>query len=562
MKKMKLLLYMMCMLFVTFTYTDVVKAEEILPTDVTEPAENNAFVGVQGSFEMDADAILTKINELRLQLGCVPLKWSYDLEYIARIRAVENAIRRTEIRSTELKSPNGISGEVEMIGRTDEPDIISAISQWIENNKMGFGVLLDPDLRSIGCALFSSDKTEFSKLMCVELSGEVSLNETRLPRIKDCIQTVEVPKERLIYRITPSRKVEEVKIKETITFSTELQYCDEYDVSVVDFYGVNWNAQEKVSQEEIPIGKDGQLKVNTYNNIEVSAVSKKWTEIKGQFEFEIPFTKIKIDKKNFPGLYKILKEKDYDRNKDGYLSRNECYRIYEITSNKAISSMQGVENFPNLRWAYISNYTGTTFKVPKDIDFVRMWIMPKKSKLVIDAPNLKSLTMHSFSIKRRKDGTYQVGGWSTSFNTKLKTLDLSKCKSLNNFHISNKKMTTLKLPKKKDNKIRYIRIDEAAMTSLNLKNCSKLGYLCVWGMRKIKALDLRKNTNLEAVDLIYDRSLTKVDVSTCKKLKGMYLYCNKDGLKNRIKLPKGKKVKFPKNGKYTNKYENKYLNMK
>ena len=80
-------------------------------TVLTEASEGCTLVGVYGSYFAQAKEALAKINEIRKE-ACeagnirdprnsgrylqpsdyVPLKWSSDLEYIARIRAAEAGI--------------------------------------------------------------------------------------------------------------------------------------------------------------------------------------------------------------------------------------------------------------------------------------------------------------------------------------------------------------------------------------------------------------------------------------------------------------------------------------
>ena len=87
------------------------KTQTVLETNVTEASEGCTLVGVYGSYFAQAKEALAKINEIRKE-ACeagnirdprnsgrylqpsdyVPLKWSSDLEYIARIRAAEAGI--------------------------------------------------------------------------------------------------------------------------------------------------------------------------------------------------------------------------------------------------------------------------------------------------------------------------------------------------------------------------------------------------------------------------------------------------------------------------------------
>ena len=85
-------------------------ARTVLTTDAVAPSKGCMFVGLEGSYLTDAKAAVKRINAIRkeaCQQGVinpvtkkklvatdyVPIKWSGDLEYIARIRAAEATVR-------------------------------------------------------------------------------------------------------------------------------------------------------------------------------------------------------------------------------------------------------------------------------------------------------------------------------------------------------------------------------------------------------------------------------------------------------------------------------------
>lgn len=106
-------------------------SDSILPTDVTTASDGCALLGVKGSYITDMQAALDRVNAIRKE-ACeegvpdprnssrkltssdyVPIKWSSDLEYIARIRAAEASLvlahtRPNGTRCFTLNSPNGI----------------------------------------------------------------------------------------------------------------------------------------------------------------------------------------------------------------------------------------------------------------------------------------------------------------------------------------------------------------------------------------------------------------------------------------------------------------------
>ena len=113
-------------------------ATKVLPTDVTTAGEGNALVGVEGSYATDVKETIKLVNKYRLE-ACekgypdprdpdrkltksdyVPIKWSSDLEYIARIRAAEANIYEDHTRPNgkscfSITTPNGVDSYSEVL---------------------------------------------------------------------------------------------------------------------------------------------------------------------------------------------------------------------------------------------------------------------------------------------------------------------------------------------------------------------------------------------------------------------------------------------------------------
>lgn len=142
-------------------YADVkadVKSAEILDTDVSEASDGCTLLGVYGTYYSQAMEALDKLNEIRKE-ACeegdvpdprnpermltaddyVPLKWSGDLESVAKIRAVEAGIayafmdsghNRLNDKNTFSISYNGISGSAEDLAYNDTTDMGEGIMQF------------------------------------------------------------------------------------------------------------------------------------------------------------------------------------------------------------------------------------------------------------------------------------------------------------------------------------------------------------------------------------------------------------------------------------------------
>ena len=120
-------------------------------TDSVE--ENCVLVGLKGSYLASADAALERINEIRKE-ACkqgvqdprdpnrkltisdyVPVKWSSDLEYIARVRAAEASVYMDHQRPNgtmcfSQASPNGVKSWGEVLAWNNSNDMITGIDQW------------------------------------------------------------------------------------------------------------------------------------------------------------------------------------------------------------------------------------------------------------------------------------------------------------------------------------------------------------------------------------------------------------------------------------------------
>ena len=117
-------------------------------TDSVE--ENCVLVGLKGSYLASADAALKRINEIRKE-ACkqgvqdprdpnrkltmsdyVPVKWSSDLEYIARVRAAEASVYMPCV-SPLLSIPSPVAGSHGVYGssKTKWNDVFfTGITKW------------------------------------------------------------------------------------------------------------------------------------------------------------------------------------------------------------------------------------------------------------------------------------------------------------------------------------------------------------------------------------------------------------------------------------------------
>ena len=198
---------------------------EIVDTDVSEPSDGCVMMGLPGKYIADAQGGLKRINEIRLE-ACregvenpstgepltesdyVPIKWSHDLEYIARIRAAESAVtiqhKRTNGNSCfDLTGPDGEQSWGEVLAWNWSDTVTQGINQWYReksdwvNHTAGavtghYTQMIDPENLYVGLGTFCSDYAPYYNCTAGEFSSRSRLDETQIGMSGSCIQLLEV----------------------------------------------------------------------------------------------------------------------------------------------------------------------------------------------------------------------------------------------------------------------------------------------------------------------------------------------------------------------------------
>ena len=212
-----------------------------LPTDVTTAKTDRMFLGIKGSYITDMQNALNRINAIRKE-ACdegikdprnesrnlassdyVPIKWSSDLEYIARIRAAEASVYRQHIRlngydAFAIYSPNGVRSWGEVLAWNTSRTFLQGIEQWYREKKDWVGntgkvtghytQMIDPDNIYVGLATFINPNAGYSTTTAGEFTSQRNLDysqgtsgavldESAGPAIDNCIQTVEVKTDKI-----------------------------------------------------------------------------------------------------------------------------------------------------------------------------------------------------------------------------------------------------------------------------------------------------------------------------------------------------------------------------
>ena len=208
---------------------DCVHAMTVL--DVPSTATDCTTLGVYGSYFSQAQEALDKINAIRkdaCESGNVPnprdnsrmltpddytpVKWSRDLESIARIRAAEASIgyafmdsghNRLNGASISSLSYNGVTSSAENLSFYYNADMIEGILMWYMEKKSWveqdysqttghYTALINPAVRYIGLGGFESTVGHYPDILAAELSYADGLDETMQDAPSDVMQKIEV----------------------------------------------------------------------------------------------------------------------------------------------------------------------------------------------------------------------------------------------------------------------------------------------------------------------------------------------------------------------------------
>ena len=213
------------MAFFAGVHTSAEAKMTVLNTEVTAPSAGCALVGIQGAYRTDAAAALKRINAIRLE-ACkegvpnpsdplkalresdyVPLKWSADLEQIARIRAAEAIAVTGHTRPNgkscfSLKSTNGVASSGEVLAWNSSASMVTAVNQWYTEKEdwvQGkdavtghYTSMIDPSNVSVGLGLFQSPDGAWPSATCGRFSRTSQQDTTQLAAVPSCLQIIEV----------------------------------------------------------------------------------------------------------------------------------------------------------------------------------------------------------------------------------------------------------------------------------------------------------------------------------------------------------------------------------
>jgi len=265
---------------------------------------------------------------------------------------------------------------------------------------------------------------------------------------------------------------------------------------------------------------------------------------------------VKINKKNFPGIYKILKNGSkqnnrdltgyekvtHDKNGDGWMDPSEINQLlklstvneskkkngkYYVIKAPKVNSLKGIEYLTELSIIHLSRYSGTKVELSKNkITFLNLTGVTSKQITVI-APDATSISIQP------------------EYGTKLKKIDVSRCDKVVDLLVYGSKGTkTLKLPKEKK-QLKVLSTSDLGVKALNLNAYKNLQQLYVYNS-KVKNVKVNKCKNLRYIYFYFCSKIKSLNLKSNKKLRGADFYQSSGLTNSSVKKPKGAKVTWNK----------------
>ena len=220
--------------------------ENVLSSEVLNPASGNVLVGLKGEFlTPNQQAILDAINTIRKEAAdeglvdkYVPIKWSTDLEKAAFVRAAEASVTmdHTRLSDKEIWSafPSGNSVLGENLGWNHD-GFLKALEQWRAekadylkkksggSTKGGSGhyeTLISPKFTHMGIAAFKNPNNPYNAVTIAQAFGDTATSEELVGSYGPAVQYAEVTSSNLS-TVKNKAVVVEKSLKEFRTSSSD-----------------------------------------------------------------------------------------------------------------------------------------------------------------------------------------------------------------------------------------------------------------------------------------------------------------------------------------------------
>lgn len=305
---------------------------KVIPTDVTTASKGNALMGLEGSYAGDVQKAIDRVNAIRKE-ACqkgypdprnnsrkltmndyVPIKWSSDLEFIARIRAAEASIYTAHKRPTgascfDIAGPNGVTSYAEVLawgGNT----IISSVNLWYTEKdtwvNQGQGVtghytsMINPDTTYMGMANFDGTGAgEFTNEDWVAFDfpdgTAIEIDTTPLSSAKNIIQTIEVPSSSLskakIVAVPGYTKKTSLSKNATVQYNLVRTYDSYKELQVLG--DISWSSS---NSSTVSVNQSGKAKAAGYGKAVIKAASSSGVSASVSVQVPVKVTATSITK--------------------------------------------------------------------------------------------------------------------------------------------------------------------------------------------------------------------------------------------------------------------------
>ncbi len=218
-------------------------------------------LGIEGKYITQIEEALNRINEIRLE-ACTegvanpetgapltladytPLKWSADLEYIARIRAAEASITmdhaRTNGESIWFTGPGGIQSYAEVLAWNYGETMTEGVNQWYAEksdwvNKTGgvtghYTSMIAPRFRYVGLAAFCSNTAKYYNTTAGEFSPAATVPDTsRGEPTEVFVQMLEFDSKNVSYEISCP---DTISASESISVTAAVSFTDYWSAPI------------------------------------------------------------------------------------------------------------------------------------------------------------------------------------------------------------------------------------------------------------------------------------------------------------------------------------------
>lgn len=379
-------------------------------------ASDCSWAGIKGSYLSDAKAALDKINKIRYE-ACkegvpnpenpsirlkmsdyVPVKWSQEMEYIARLRAAEASIRFSHTRPNDKDcfsavSPKGKRSNAETLARGGKGSMCQGIDMWysekqswIKNKEFSsaghYAIMIYPRMRYVGLSNFVSSPQGYSmSVICGEYSMDSYKQDTSMMKtVKSCVKFFQIKKKYITVTGISNIKTSGLKVGDKLNAYTSAKASgSDFQRTVLLKNNKSWKSS---NTKVLTIDKNGRITVKGYGTtkLTVKAFDNKTYSRK---------LTIKVPKARFTGV----KAKG---------------RVLSISWKKGLSNVNGY---------IICISTDKSFK-----SGVKTYTVSGKDKTAFKIGNLKSNKKYYVKIRMRA-GTGKsliYGSWSSILSATTK----------------------------------------------------------------------------------------------------------------------------------------------